>query len=62
MVHQRRTSQGYQKERHTAAQDVTPNLLRRDEALGVRVRQVTLEMRIADHLSQIRASLGMTEQ
>ena len=28
----------------------------------MRVRQVTLEVHIADHLTQIRASLGMTEQ
>lgn len=41
---------------------MTSNLPRRDEALRVRIRQVALEVRIADHLSQIRASLGMTEQ
>jgi hypothetical protein len=62
MVHQRKNSQGYHYARRTAAQDVTSNLLRRNEALGVRIRQVTFEVCIADHLSQIRASLGMTEQ
>ena len=45
----------------TGTQDMSPDLLRLDEVLGVGVRDIALEVGFADHFREVRASLGVAE-
>ena len=44
------------------ANNMAADILRRDEALGVRGGQVALERRLAEHLGQVRARLGVAQE
>ena len=46
----------------TCAEDVAADLLRRDQVLGMRVGNVTLEVRVANHLRELGASLRVTKE
>ena len=46
----------------TRAEDVFPDLLRRNELVGVRLGDVALEVGLADHLRQLRASTRVTQK
>ncbi len=41
---------------------MTANLLGLDQSLGVRVRDVSLEVSVPDHLRELRAGLRVTEK
>ena len=46
----------------TGTQDMSPDLLRLDQVLGVGIRNIALEVGFADHLGEVRASLRVTEE
>ena len=46
----------------TGTQYVSPDLLGLDQVLGMRIRDVALEVGVADHIGEVRASFGVTEE
>jgi hypothetical protein len=46
----------------TAAKNVARNLFRSNQVFGVRLREVALEVGVANHFGEVRPGLGVTQE